>query len=178
MPTSSQMQTFNFQHFLCNECLSFYRNAINYILAFPKNVGNSLHKKCQTVHLSWTYMYLSALNAYKYFSLWKNVICTYLHLLPYPNRKSIFYDNQYLLQLNTYEYKYCENFDMFSWQVRMIQPRFQEYGGRKDPLMLWKWVVVQNAVALTCRGSFFFVKVCLFSSRDLELLTLLHSLVQ
>ena len=52
------------------------------------------------------------------------------------------------------------------------------YGGRKDPLMLWKWVVVQNAVALTCRGSFFFVKVCLFSSWDQELLTLLHSLVQ
>ena len=26
-------------------------------------------------------------------SLWKNVICTYLHLLPYPNRKSIYYDN-------------------------------------------------------------------------------------
>ena len=28
-PTSSQMLTFNFQHFLCNEFLTFFRNALN-----------------------------------------------------------------------------------------------------------------------------------------------------
>ena len=32
--------------FLCNEFPTFFRKAIIQVLAFPKNVVNSLHKKC------------------------------------------------------------------------------------------------------------------------------------
>ena len=43
---SSQMSIFRFKHFWCNEFLAFFGNARNYVPAFPKNAGNSLHQRC------------------------------------------------------------------------------------------------------------------------------------
>ena len=43
---SSQISTINFKHFLCNELLTFFGNAGIQFMAFLKNVGNYLHKKC------------------------------------------------------------------------------------------------------------------------------------
>ena len=86
----------------------------------------------------------------------------YLHILLYPNRKSA-YDNQQLvlpiyLGIQTLTtYKYCGNFDMFSWRVRIIQARFYEYGGPKGPISVMEVGSIQCS-CINMQRKFFLCK--------------------
>ena len=60
---SSQMLTFNFLHCSCNEFPTFFGNAGIWFIAFLKNIGNSLHKKCYKIKVDiWLEVGLSTWN--------------------------------------------------------------------------------------------------------------------